>query len=50
VLLEFRRRSPTYAIRKGRTDMYAILIGMRVPNADDQTGAENKWADILEDL
>jgi len=50
VLLEFRWRSPTYAIRKGRTDMYALFIGMRIPNADDQTGRENRWRDILEEL
>jgi len=30
--------------------MYAIIAGMHVPNADDQTRGENKWRGILEEF
>jgi hypothetical protein len=30
--------------------MYAILVGMRIPNADDQTGRKNKRGSIVEEL
>jgi hypothetical protein len=50
VLLEVRRRSPTYTIGERRADMYAPIVGMRVPNADDETGRENKWRGAVEEL
>ena len=49
VLLEFRWRSPTCTIRERRTDLYALAVGMRIPNADDETGSKNKWRSIVEE-
>jgi hypothetical protein len=50
VLLKVRWRCPTYTIGERRTDMYAPVVGMRVPNANDETGCENKWRRAIEEL
>jgi hypothetical protein len=50
VLLEVRWRSPTYTISKCCADMYAPLIGMRIPNADDETGRENEGCRTVEEF
>jgi hypothetical protein len=38
-----RWRSQTYTILEHRTDVYALIVGMRIPNIDNKTGRENKW-------
>jgi hypothetical protein len=48
VLLQFRWRSKTDAILKCRTDMYTVVVGMRLPNVDDKTWHDNKWHGIVE--
>lgn len=50
VLLEPRWRSQTYTVFEHRTDFYTVVLGMRVPNTDDETRCENKWCGIIEKL
>jgi hypothetical protein len=50
VLLEPQWRSPTYTVLERRTDFYAVIMGMCIPNTDDKTGRENKWCGIIEKL
>ena len=50
VLLGYRWQSPTYTIFERRTNMRAFTVCMRVPNTDDETGRENKWYRIDEEL
>jgi hypothetical protein len=50
VLLKVWWRSPTYTIGERRADMYTPVISMRVPDADDETGRENKWRRAVEEL
>jgi len=50
VLLEPRWRSETYTVLERRTNFYTVILGMRIPNTDDETGCENKWRSIVEKL
>jgi hypothetical protein len=38
-----RWQSQTYTILEHHTDIYAFIVGMRIPNIDDETGPKNKW-------
>jgi hypothetical protein len=50
VLLEPQRRSPAYTILERFTDFYAIILGVCVPDTDDETGRENKWCGVVEEF
>jgi len=50
MLLEYhrRRRSPTPTILERLTDIYALVIGMRIPDTDGEPRRENIWHDRVE--
>jgi len=50
VLFEPQWRSPTYTILERFTNFYTVILGMCIPNTDDETGRENKWHGIVEEF
>ena len=44
-----RWQSPTCAIRKSCINIYALVVGMSIPNTDDETGCEDEWCSIIKE-